>query len=214
MRHKYEQVTAKQSEYLRQLDTANAKMKKLQAENDLLLDVVSAGGQWTPPPPLNDPAKPPYQVQQYPHHPSQPLPTAHPHHLPPYPAPSYSYSRSHEGYPPLQPTPTVMQGVPNSNYPGQPPAPTPPHHHHSHHRRSPHLIHVNGEKASSANIAANDYPTRTRTMESNERELPPSNPQILLPPSRSTHPHHHHPQQGPSPPSPPPSSRESNGRHQ
>ncbi|KAJ7282038.1 hypothetical protein C8J57DRAFT_1711589 [Mycena rebaudengoi] len=41
LREKYDRVTAKQDEYHQDLEIANAKIKKLQAENDLLLDAMN-----------------------------------------------------------------------------------------------------------------------------------------------------------------------------
>ncbi|KAJ7708764.1 hypothetical protein B0H17DRAFT_364844 [Mycena rosella] len=41
LREKYDRITAKQSEYHRDLEIATAKIKKLQAENDLLLDAMN-----------------------------------------------------------------------------------------------------------------------------------------------------------------------------
>ncbi|KAH7921187.1 hypothetical protein BV22DRAFT_985505, partial [Leucogyrophana mollusca] len=41
LRERYDQVTALHNEYERDLELANARMRKLQAENDLLLDAIS-----------------------------------------------------------------------------------------------------------------------------------------------------------------------------
>ncbi|KAI6023788.1 hypothetical protein BKA83DRAFT_4263906, partial [Pisolithus microcarpus] len=41
LREKFDQVNARHEEYERELELANARIKKLQAENDLLLDAIS-----------------------------------------------------------------------------------------------------------------------------------------------------------------------------
>ncbi|KAJ7230569.1 hypothetical protein GGX14DRAFT_583890 [Mycena pura] len=50
LREKYERITAKQDEYHRDLDLAMSKIKKLQAENDMLLDALSAAAAQVPVP--------------------------------------------------------------------------------------------------------------------------------------------------------------------
>ncbi|KAJ7623698.1 hypothetical protein FB45DRAFT_926498 [Roridomyces roridus] len=48
LREKYDRVLAKQAEYLNEYDTATAKIKQLQAENDLLLDAMYLAAQQNP----------------------------------------------------------------------------------------------------------------------------------------------------------------------
>ncbi|PFH50960.1 hypothetical protein AMATHDRAFT_60165 [Amanita thiersii Skay4041] len=212
MRQKYEQVSARHDDYQQQLERANAKMKKLQAENDLLLDVIAAEtsyvGSYPPyarPPTDQEGGQPPYPHQSLPPQQQQSI-------LPPpgqpgggYPVPtSYTRSRSSEV---LAPIPSSNYGPPpsgsNPNYnlppplgpPGLPPLPqSPPQGSHSNHQRphhSPHLVHVNGG-------SRNGYQTtHIRMIESHERE--PVGPP--LPPSSQAH--HHHP----------PPEYDTNGRH-
>ncbi|KAJ7089773.1 hypothetical protein B0H15DRAFT_839190 [Mycena belliarum] len=65
LREKYDRITAKQEEYHRDLEIATAKIKKLQAENDLLLDAMNLAATHQPslfpllPPPLPPDAPPP-----------------------------------------------------------------------------------------------------------------------------------------------------------
>lgn len=155
-------------------------MKKLQAENDLLLDVISSGttNVYPYPPPVEPPQ--PNFLHQAPH-------------LYPNP-PSQPYSgRPHENF--------------TSSYPhGQPPPPPPPpnhRHHHSHprphahpdpHHRSPLLIQVNGGPPGTGTgpssgggggggAARNGYPgistSHTRTLPMEVRTSPPSPLQTL-----------------------------------
>jgi len=48
LRERYDVVTAKQEEYRRELELASAKLKKIQAENDLLLDAMEIVAQSQP----------------------------------------------------------------------------------------------------------------------------------------------------------------------
>jgi len=64
LREKYDRIIAKQDEYHHDLDIATAKLKKLQAENDLLLDAMNLAAAHQPsmfgllPPPLPPDAPP------------------------------------------------------------------------------------------------------------------------------------------------------------
>ncbi|KAI5995639.1 hypothetical protein EDD15DRAFT_613041 [Pisolithus albus] len=74
LREKFDQVNARHEEYERELELANARIKKLQAENDLLLDAISITIPATPslmhltrpsptsttPVPQHQPGQPPY----------------------------------------------------------------------------------------------------------------------------------------------------------
>ncbi|KAF7356976.1 hypothetical protein MVEN_01034000 [Mycena venus] len=64
LREKYDRVTAKQQEYHQDLEIATAKIKKLQAENDLLLDAMNLAASHQPSmfgllPPTHPPDIPP-----------------------------------------------------------------------------------------------------------------------------------------------------------
>ncbi|KAJ7460723.1 hypothetical protein FB451DRAFT_1371583 [Mycena latifolia] len=65
LREKYDRITAKQDEYHHDLEIATAKIKKLQAENDLLLDAMNLAASHQPslfgllPPPLPPDVPPP-----------------------------------------------------------------------------------------------------------------------------------------------------------
>ncbi|KAF8637487.1 hypothetical protein AX17_002791 [Amanita inopinata Kibby_2008] len=217
MRQKYEQVTARHDDYQRQLDIANAKIKKLQAENDLLLDVIATDpsniGLHQPPPNLSrlsHEPNPPYTHQSLPQQPPPPppaLPTSHPSSSYPILPP---LGRSHEGAA-LPPPSELIQG-PNSSYsqhPAPPPLPPsgPPSHsnHHQHSHRSPRLVQLNGGGSGSSSSRNGYQPTMStphlRPMESHERET--GGPLLPSPSHRSL------------PPIPPSefSSHEMNGRH-
>ncbi|KAK2467370.1 hypothetical protein APHAL10511_000605 [Amanita phalloides] len=224
MRQKYEQVTARHEDFQRQLDVANAKMKKLQTENELLLDVIASGATNVYPyPPLPSHISTPIEPNQPYFH--QPHPYPNPPNIP-----LYSSQRIHETAPSYQqgqPPPLPLQ--PNSHHPHSHPHPHP--HPQSHpqppppplsllqpqsHHRSPHLMQPNGgggerrngyPSSNTGSTSISTSHTRTMPMESHERELVGPAP---LPPPLG--------QRAPTPPLSslrPPSTEyhEANGRH-
>ncbi|KAF8717165.1 hypothetical protein AX14_012178 [Amanita brunnescens Koide BX004] len=240
MRQKYEQVTARHEEYQRQLDTANAKIKKLQAENEyvgqytstpplmpilihsLLLDVISSDtGNLYPYPPPVEPPKPNFHQ------------APHPYPNPNLPPQAYS-GRPHESFPNSYQPPPPPPPQSNSHHHPRPHIQHPhadphPHPHPHPHHRSPLLIQVNGGGSGSGPPGPGTGPvsgggarngfsgistshTRTMPMESHERDM--VGPAPLPPPPAGPQTLAQAGGRG-STPTPPPSAEyhEPNGRH-
>ncbi|KAF7782264.1 hypothetical protein Agabi119p4_1640 [Agaricus bisporus var. burnettii] len=114
MRDRFDKVTAARETYLRDLESANEKIRKLQEENDLLLDAMLST------PPSNSPVN----TRRYPSPPSHQ-----------YVPPSQNYGPSHTAYggppPPPPPQPAsapVYQHPSRLEHPDSiPPPPPPPH---------------------------------------------------------------------------------------